>query len=229
MIKVLSNKKLAKVTIPLFFTVPPGSQIYDAINFLAFVDKKYVPVAKLLSELEDYEKVIEEVISGKDVDGVEFNVETVDEAEFEKKLETAFQKHKKLLDAFEVELSDFTFIVFKSEFFKGGFEGFKKPMAVVVFKSFDELLFIRSYLLWKLVNEKKIESSKAEVMLDYVILKYRLMIGNISKETFDEWIESYKKRDYWLLESFGDWIDKLEVLVDYNFNESVFEFLKKMG
>ena len=52
MIKVLSNEKLAKVTIPLFFTVPPGSQIVDVINFLAFVDKKYIPVAKLLSNLK---------------------------------------------------------------------------------------------------------------------------------------------------------------------------------
>ena len=224
MIKVLSNKKLAKVAIPLFFTVPPGSQIIDVVDFLAFIDKKYIPVAKLISELGDYEKVIEEVISGKDIGEVEFNVETVDEVEFEKKLENAFQKHKNLLDAFEVNLSDFTFIVFKSNFFKGGFEGFKKPMAVVVFNDFDELLFIRSYLLWKLVNEKKIESSKVEVMLDYVILKYRLMIGNISKETFDKWIESYKKRDYWLLESFGDWIDKLEVLVNYDFKEMFLSF-----
>ncbi|GEM_PF-7036853 len=236
MIKVISNYKIAKVCVPLFFITPSGSQAIDIMTFLAFFDKNLEKVVTLVQRAKDnYEELIWEMVNGnrtendKLLEEIEINIETVDEREYEEKIKKAFKKHKILLDIFEVKKPEgFYFILFRSKFFIGSFEGFKKPIVVCIFDRFYDILILRSYLLWSLINEKRIKREVAEVILDYVVwLKYRLKIGEITKKQFEKFLDDYKKRKYWLFKTFGDWIDKLDFLLDYDFKESVWAYIKR--
>jgi len=239
-IRVVSNKEIAKLTYPLLFIVPPNSQAIDIVGLIsAFTrDKNLKLLLKLIKKLNwGYEKIILDYLNGKLhqnlrelLNNIYMDAETFNEKELEKKLIGIFDKHRELLEKVFVirKLPEqFTFIIYKAEFV-GKFEGFEKPIIVIITKNIDEIAIIRAFLVWYFRRVWNLDSGFTESVLEYVLwANYRHKLGLITKEQRDKIIEDFVNYNYWLFESFGDWPRKLYFLKDYDFSKNVWEWMKE--